>query len=143
MAARSTPRPWVRLDLAFFEQDTVRDIGERFGPGGPLILLALIIEAKRAAMSGAPLEAQGSVSLRYAALARMAFVAEADARAIVAALADLDLLQSVDDDGRRFTARLTKWAAWEPRDSAGAARQRRYRDRQAPDEPEPNNESGF
>lgn len=129
MSSKATPRQWVRLDLAFLEQDNVRDVGERFGPGGPLVLLALVLEAKRAAMAGAPVEQQGTVSLRYAALGRMAFVDESQARTIVASLVGLELIQTMTDDDRRFTARLTKWGSWEPRDSGGAARQHRYRER--------------
>lgn len=132
MSAKSTPRPWTRLDLAFLEQDTVCTVGEQFGAGGIVVLLACILEAKRAAMAGAPTDEQGMVSLRYSALARTTFVAEAEVRAIVAALVNLGLLVMMSGStSGRFTARLAKWSAWEPRDSTGATRQQRYRARRA------------
>ena len=137
MPAKSTPRPWTRLDLAFLEQDTVRTVGENFGPGGVTVLLACILEAKRAAMAGAPATEQGTCSLRFSALARSAFVTEEDARRIIAALVGLDLLAMQDESEARFTAKLVKWSAWEPRDSSGSGRQQRYRDRHAEhDEPD-------
>jgi hypothetical protein len=125
----TSPRPWVRLDLSFLDQDRVRDLGRRFGAAGPLVLIAVITSAKQSAMAGLPAERQGTVSLRYGALRERTFVDSEDrAREIVQRLADCGLLTITDDDNQRFTAHLARWDAWEPRDVNGAARQRKYRE---------------
>ena len=63
-------------------------------------------------MAGAPAAEQGTCSMRFSALARSAFVAEDDARRIIAALVGLDLLAMLDESEARFTAKLVKWPAW-------------------------------
>jgi hypothetical protein len=125
----AAPRPWVKLDLSFLDQDRVRDLGRRFGAAGPLVLIAVIMSAKQSAMAGLPSERQGTVSLRYGALRERAFVdSEDQAREIVQRLADCGLLTITDDDNQRFTAHLARWDAWEPQAVNGAARQRKYRE---------------
>jgi hypothetical protein len=118
MPSRETPRGWVRLDVDFFDQDTIQDLGHQFGPAGPLLLQAIIIAAKKAKFGGVSPEREGVVSLRYRPLAHTAFIQDADeARRIVAALVRLGLLEPIEDEANndeRFTARLTKWKAWEP-----------------------------
>lgn len=127
----STPRNWTRIDVAFYAQDTVVELVKRHGPAGPALLLALILSAKQQATSGIPVDQQGAVGLRWAALGRQVGVEVEQVRAVFDTLAELELIEVKDSDGRRVHARLLKWEKWEPRDSGGAARQRGYRGRQS------------
>jgi hypothetical protein len=126
------PRPWVRLDLAFLDQDTVRELGDTHGPAGPLTLLALIVQANSAALAGLPPERQGTLSIRYRALARSAFLDGPDsARRIVDHLIELGLVERTADDDQQCALRMTRWTKWEPKDIRAASRQRRIRERKA------------
>jgi hypothetical protein len=127
------PRDWLTLDLEYLAQDTIQDLGHEFGPAGPLVFLAILLAAKRAATAGLPPDKQGCVTLRYRAVARGTFVPDVDVvRRIVSASVRLGLLEAIDSedaDDEHFTVRLAKWSAWEPRDSNAAARMRRSRER--------------
>jgi hypothetical protein len=101
-------------------------LGGTFGPAGPLVLVALILEAHKAI----PTKAKDfdCVPMRYAALARRAFLKDGDeARQIIAAAVEVGLLERVEDDGQRFVVRLVKWESWEsknPRDTLRKQAQR-------------------
>lgn len=135
MAAKSTPRPWVRLDTGFLADDNVRELGDSCGAGGVLVLVALILTAKSAALAGAPVDRQGQAAMRWRSLARAAFVTIEAAQGAVRTLDALGVVEVAEDDGQRLTVRLLKWSSWEPQDSAGAARQARYRARKRSEEP--------
>jgi hypothetical protein len=125
-------RNFLQLDLDYFGQDTIQDLRDEFGSAGPAVFLDILLEAKRTALAGglSPTK-QGTVTLRYRAVAR-ATGADADqVRRIVDAAVGNGLLtrivNSADDD--RFTVRPAKWESWEPKDSAGAQRTRESRAR--------------
>jgi hypothetical protein len=129
-------RNFLTLDLDYFAQDTIQDLRDEFGTAGPLVFLAILIEAKRTALAGGlPPSKQGTVTLRYRSVARMTGAAADEVRRIVAAAVANGLLtqtiDSTDDD--RFTVRPAKWESWEPKDSAGAQRTRESRARQTDD----------
>jgi hypothetical protein len=106
------------------------ELGEEFGAGGPLAFLVILLEAKAAAASGLSPARQGSLTMRYRALARMAYLTDADtARRVVAKAADLGLLLIEGGDPQHSTARLVKWHRWEPKDVGAAARKQAQRDR--------------
>ncbi len=128
MAGKQRPRNYIPLDVDYLAQDTIREIAADFGPGGPLAFLALILEAHKQAHAGGD-KPQGVVVLRYGALAITAGVTSEQARGIVARAAEVGLLSLTGDDGRRFTAQLLKWDAWEARDVTAARRQARSRAR--------------
>jgi hypothetical protein len=111
-------------------QDTVIELGEDFGAAGPLAFLVILLAAKAAALGGLPPSKQGTVTMRYRALAREAYLPDAEtARRIVTRCAELDLLLIEAWDTQQFTGRLVKWAKWEPRDVGAAARKQAQRDR--------------
>ena len=126
-------RNFLTLDLDYFTQDTIEDLRDEFGTAGPLVFLAILIEAKRTALAGGlPPSKQGTVTLRYRAVAR-ATGAHADrVRGIVNAAVENGLLTRIDNmtPTDRFTVRPAKWESWEPKDSAGARRVREHRARQ-------------
>lgn len=120
------PRNWLPLDVEYLNQDTIQELGEAYGPAGPLVFIALIAEARRQAFADARSQ-QGTVTMRYSALARQAFTGPDVARSVVALAARLRLLDVVDDGSSQFTVFLLKWAKWEPRDVTAAERKRRSR----------------
>jgi hypothetical protein len=118
-------RLFAAVDVAFLEQDTVAELRERFGAVGPLVLLALILDAK-----GRPKgPVVGVTEGRYAALARRCGTDETVAGKVVTAGIELGLLESLDSSERRYKLRLVKWLKWEPKDPTGAERQARHRAR--------------
>jgi hypothetical protein len=131
MAGKRRPRPFSTIDREYLHQDTVRELGERFGPAGPLIFMAIILEAGKALSGTAP----GEVELRFRALARLTFVDVDIAREVVTAAAEVGLLADMKSDGERFRARLTKWGLWETKDRTGAQRSADYRARHDHQEP--------
>jgi hypothetical protein len=118
MPSRETKRAWAHFDIDFFDQDTIQDLGHEVGPAGPIVLMALVVAAKKAKFGGVSPEREGIVNLRYRPLAHTAFIQDADeARRIIDALVRLGLLELIENEANndeRFTARLTKWAEWEP-----------------------------
>jgi hypothetical protein len=122
MPGKKRPRPWSSIDREYLAQDTVRELGERFGATGPLVFLAVVLEAGKVGT--------GMVEMRFGALARLGFTDAETARNVVCAAVEVGLLSSLEDDGRRFSARLTRWEAWEAKDPTSAQRSADYRARQ-------------
>lgn len=128
MAGKSRPAEWVPHDVFFLGRASIQELGDRFGPAGPLVFLHIIHEAKRAALGGAPVGKQGIVNRTYRSVARSAFLRDdtATVRAIVAACVEEELLELLSEStDKRMVVRLVKWNEWEPQDSSGARRQRR------------------
>jgi hypothetical protein len=127
MPAKRRPRPHTTLDREYLSQDTVRELGQRFGAAGPLVFLAIILEAGKT--TGA---APGSIELRFRALAQLAFTDAVTVQEVVTAASEVGLLADLRSDGERFRARLTRWDAWEARDPTAAKRSAEYRLRESP-----------
>lgn len=126
MTAKRRPRPHTTLDREYLSQDTIRELGQEFGPAGPLVFLAIILEAGKQTSGAA-----GTVELRYRALANLASTDAGTVRAVIAAAIRVDLLADVLEGAERFSARLTRWDIWESKDQTGAKRSAEYRERQA------------
>lgn len=131
MPAKIRPRPWFPLDTDYFNQPSIRALGDEFGPAGPLAFLLIVTEAKRAAIAGLPVSEQGRVSVRYRAIAQTSFLdSTTSALAIVDACEREELLERLPEStDARLVARLTKWSLWEPSDATAAERKRRQRQR--------------
>jgi hypothetical protein len=114
------------MDREYLAQDRVRELGERFGAAGPLILMALILE------SGKALPAD-EVEMRFRSLARLTFVDVETACDVVAAAFESGLLADLQQDAERFRARLTRHKAWDAKDPTSAQRSADYRGRQERD----------
>jgi hypothetical protein len=98
---------WWAKDAAWLRRELVVELGEEFGPAGPLVLDALNGAAK--------LENDGGrVRSGFRALSRDCFLDDPSlARRIVehaGTIGALDDLE-IDEDGRRFVARISGWAA--------------------------------
>jgi hypothetical protein len=118
-------RIFAAVDVAYLAQDTIIELGERFGAVGPLVWLALILDAKGTPKGPVPGVTEG----RYAALARRCSTDEATASKVIKAAVEVGLLEAIDLGERRYKVRLLKFTKWEPKDAMGAERQARHRAR--------------
>jgi hypothetical protein len=101
MTGRTT---WWAKDAAWNRRENVVELGEQYGPGGVTVLDVL-------SCWGQEQRDGGRVRGGWRTLAREAFVQVDDARAIVEhaeRIGALDDLQ-VDEDGRRFSVRVSGW----------------------------------
>ena len=98
---------WFALDAAWLDRDAPDELGDEFGPGGPLTLIALMCAAK--------LENDGGrVHAAFRTLAKRNFTGDVDlTRRIVehaTAIGAIDDLK-MHGAGRRFSCRLSGWQA--------------------------------
>jgi len=129
MASLHVPRPWFRLDQRFLDQDTIADLGDRFGPAGPLTIVALIAEAASAAATKADPDV---VCGRWSALARRVHIDVPTTKAVVQGTCDVGLVEVVEASDARFELRLVKYYAWHPKDAGAAGRKARQRSDRPP-----------
>lgn len=121
------PRHFFPLDDTFLVRDTIQTLGERHGPQGPLLMVALIAEAS-GAVTGGKREDFDVVKWTFSAVARRAFVASVEeARAIVQTAHEIGLVEVLEQDELRFRLRLLRWGEWHPKDPGAAGRQKRSR----------------
>lgn len=115
---------WWSKDAAYYTRERVVELGEEFGPAGPIVLDWLCCEAK-AQNDG------GRLLTGFRALSRGAFLNDLDlARRIVQHAAEIGALDDLElhPDGRRFTCRVSGWRHDQQAAQAGArqARKRRH-----------------
>lgn len=125
------PRPFVTLDVAYLAQDSIQDLRDEHGPGGPLLMLQLILQANdEIPAKTKDFDVTGG---RYRALARTVGVQAGEARSIMETVERLGLVERLPvDDPERYRVRLLKWAVWHPeKDPNAAKRQRRHRAKDA------------
>lgn len=121
MTGRTT---WWAKDAAWHRRELQVELGDEFGAAGPHVLDVLCSWAQE--QRGL----HGAVRGGFRALAREAFVTVGHAESIVARAAEIGALDDlqIDDDGRRFSARVSGWsddqargrAAWRKARSRGA-----------------------
>lgn len=121
------PRPHVPLDVAFLGQDTIRELGDRHGAAGPLVVIALVTEA-HAAIPGKTKDFD-VVEGRFTALARSAFIDSGTAQEILRSAVEVGLVEVVESDLIRFKVRLLKWSKWTAKDPTAASRKAKQRGR--------------
>jgi hypothetical protein len=127
-AGRTT---WHPRDAAEHDRELVVELGEEFGSSGPYLLTVLKDVAQQQRDGG-------EVRTGFKSLARKAFCNPSDARQIVeraAAIGAIDDL-TIDEDGRRFTGRISGWVADQTRGNE-AIRKAQQRAEQAPDTSQP------
>lgn len=116
---------WWAKDAAWLQRDAIVELGEEFGPAGPLVIDALCGMAK--------LENDaGRVRTGFRALARAAFVDVTLCNAVIAHATQIGVLDDfeADPDGRRFSCRVSGWQADQKKGRA-ADRDARRRERDA------------
>lgn len=127
---------WWGKDTAWHRRELIVELGEEYGPGGPMVMDVLCAAAKDQ-------RAGGRVKHGFRAVARECFVTTDEARAIIAMAAEIGALDDlqIDGDGRRFTARVSGFK--DDQDLVAAAvRQKRARDKAAAESAETPIDSG-
>lgn len=115
---------WWAKDAAWLRRENIVELGDRFGPAGPLVIDALCGMAK--------LENDaGRVFTGYKTLGREAFTDPETVRQIVAMAGALGVLDEVTQypDGRRFACRISGWVVDQEKGRAAdrKAKQRKSR----------------
>lgn len=105
--------------------DKVIDLGDEHGTAGPLTYVALLGAAKLQ-------DEDGRVRMGWRQITRGAFLSSVDqARVIIAAAADVGLIEIIEDGPRAFVVQMVGWSDFQrPADPTAAARMRNYRERQ-------------
>jgi hypothetical protein len=117
---------WWAKDCEFNARERVVELGEEFGSAGPLLLDELSAQAKKQRDAG-------RVKSGFRSLARACFLTgPEEARRIVEYAAGIGALDdyTLDEDGRRFTARVSGFVA-DQEHAHAAARQQAKRARDA------------
>lgn len=113
-------RVWYAKDADFLEDPAIVELGDRHGPGGPLVIDALLGLAKLAREGG-------RVTVGHTALARRAFIDGADTvRAILRDSAEFGVLEVDEISPLKCEVRFPQWDRWQT-----AHRKARQRERDA------------
>jgi hypothetical protein len=119
---------WWPCDAAEHDRELIVELGEEFGPGGPLAMRVLKDLAQQQRDGG-------RVRTGFRVLRQKTFVESIDVvRAIVEHAASIGALDDLelDEDGRRFTCRVSGWMADQAR---GRAAIKKASQRERGDEP--------
>lgn len=118
---------WWMKAADFNQRELVVELGEEFGPGGPLVIDELNAQAKREKKGG-------HVRTGWRSLARRCFLPGGadEARRIVEHAAEIGALDDyeAEDDGRRFTCRVSGFST-DQKSAKAAERQARSRAKKA------------
>ncbi len=115
--------PWYRMQSDFLSDDGIIDLGDEHGPGGPLVMVALLGLAKQQ-------DDAGRVRIGWRRLAREAFLDDpALARNAVTSAATIGLLTIIEQDDRLVSLQFGKWGEYQRSATSDAVRQQRRRDR--------------
>ena len=110
---------WFSMSTQFLTDPKVEDLGERFGPAGPLVVVALLGRAKIA-------DDAGRVTCSFRTLGNEAFVDRATAREIVADMIKVGLVEAVSESESEASVRFLAWRRWQ--DAGRKARERESRE---------------
>lgn len=95
---------WLPRDAATHDRELIVELGEEFGAAGPYVLTVLgdLAQQQRAG---------GTVRTGYRILARKSFTEVETVRLIIERAGEIGALDNleVDEDGRRFTCRISGW----------------------------------
>lgn len=113
MSGRTT---WWARDAAMHDRELVVELGEEFGPAGPYLLAVLHDLAQQQRLD----DVAGVVRTGFRVLARKVFADADEVRRIVEHAARIGALDDlvIDEDGRRFTVRVSGWKADQERGRA-------------------------
>jgi hypothetical protein len=110
---------WFAKQAMFLDDPAIVELGAQHGPGGPLVVDALLGLAKLARKGG-------SVTVGYTGLARRTFLGGGrECREIIESAARFKVLEVTESDEVRCTVRFPRWEKWQ-----SAFRQQRFADRQ-------------
>lgn len=98
---------WLALSAQFTGDDKIQQLGERHGPGGPLLVIHLLEQAQLQ-------EAGGVVQRTFRDLAHATFITTDEARAIVRSALEVGVIDEVDPATEaRCSIRLRSWDRWQ------------------------------
>lgn len=107
---------WFAMSTQYLSDPRIEALGEAHGPGGPLLIVALLGQAKIQ-------EKGGSVKRSYRTLAHETFVDREAVLAIVSDAEDSGLVAVDEQDDQGVTVRFLAWDRWQ-----AAARQAKSRE---------------
>lgn len=113
---------WFSMSTQFLTDPKVEDLGEKFGPAGPLVIVALLGRAKIA-------DDAGRVTCSFRTLGNEAFVDRSTAKEVVTAAGDSGLVEVTDLGEADVSLRFPAFRRWQ---DAG----RKAKDRES-DKPSP------
>ncbi len=114
---------WWALDAAWFRRERQADLALMHGPVGVAALLWLCCHAKE-------LNDAGVVKSGYSAVAQGIGGKVEEVTGALRYAAEIGALDDFEEDGKRFTARISGWSSDQEK-ALGAMRSARYRDRHA------------
>jgi len=124
---------WWAKDAAWYDRERVADLSLMYGPTGVAVLDWLCCHAKA-------LNDGGVIKTGFSAVTKGIGGKLDEVTAAVRYAAEIGALDDFDEDGKRFTARISGWASDQDR-ALSAVRQAKWRARNAASRPvTPNNE---
>lgn len=99
---------WFPMSTQFLTDPKIETLGDKHGPGGPLVFVALLGRAKIAAEAG-------RVTCSYRTLAHEVFVDRADIACILEDAAETGLLSIERIDDRGATVKIQSFSRWQDR----------------------------
>lgn len=99
---------WYPCDAAEADRELNVELGDEFGPGGPLVMRVMKDLAGQQDLRG-----EGQVRTGFRVLAKKCHIERDRCREIIERAAEIGALDDlrIDDDGRRFTCRVSGWKA--------------------------------
>lgn len=99
---------WFAMSERFLKDPKIVDLGEHFGPSGPVLAVGLMCEARQQ-------ERAGRVEVTYRTLAADTFVGREDLPRIVEHAASVDFLSIESISELAVTVQIKEWKRWQAR----------------------------
>lgn len=97
---------WFAMSERFLKDPKIVDLGEHFGPSGPVLALDLMCEARQQ-------ERAGRVEVTYRTLAADTFVRREDLRPIIERAAEVDFLSIESISELAVVVQIKEWKRWQ------------------------------
>lgn len=107
---------WFAMSERFLKDPKIVDLGENFGPSGPVVALDLMCEARQQ-------ERAGRVEVTYRTLAADTFVRREDLRPIIEHAAAVDFLSIESISELAAVIQIKEWKRWQARFRKAISRQ--------------------
>lgn len=107
---------WFAMSERFLKDPKIVDLGEHFGPSGPVLALGLMCEARQQ-------ERAGRVEVTYRTLAADTFVGREELRLIIEHAASVDFLSIESISELAVIVQINEWKRWQARFRKALSRQ--------------------
>lgn len=98
---------WYSMDAEFTVNEQVEALGEEFGPGGPLVIVALMGKAALQHQTG------GRIKGTFKHLADHAYIERSETRKVIQRAGELGILTVEEVTDRGFEVVLNAWQRWQ------------------------------